>query len=141
MRLPKKDLIATALVAVAVALYLLWLLDATLPGMNDTRVTGLAVLALGFAASASAVVPGFEQLMHGNKTYLSVTTLLGLVAFAGGLTMVLWASSAGLGVMVGAMAVLWAISTTHHLLLTKGQSEPAMTQLTAARREQHLSSR
>lgn len=141
MRLPKKDIIATALVAVAVALYLLWLLDATLPGMNDTRVTGLAVLALGFAASASAVVPGFEQLMHGNKTYLSVTTLLGLVAFAGGLTMVLWASSAGLGVMVGAMAVLWAISTTHHLLLTKGQSEPATTQLTAARREQHLSSR
>ena len=141
MRLPKKDIIATALVAVAVALYLLWLLDATLPGMNDTRVTGLAVLALGFAASASAVVPGFEQLMHGNKAYLSVTTLLGLVAFAGGLTMVLWASSAGLGVMVGAMAALWAISTTHHLLLTKGQSEPATTQLTAARREQHLSSR
>jgi hypothetical protein len=141
MRLPKKDIIATALVAVAVALYLLWLLDATLPGMNDTRVTGLAVLALGFAASASAVVPGFEQLMHGNKAYLSVTTLLGLVAFAGGLTMVLWASSAGLGVMVGAMAVLWAISTTHHLLLTNGQSEPATTQLTAARRERHLSSR
>jgi uncharacterized membrane protein YqgA involved in biofilm formation len=139
MRLPKRDILATALVAVAVALYLLWLLDATLPGMSDTRVTGLVILALGFAASASAVVPGFEQLMHGNKTYLSVTTLLGLVAFAGGLTMLLWASSAGLGVMVGAMAVLWAISTSHHLLLTKGQPEPATAQLAAARREQHLS--
>lgn len=141
MRLPKRDILATALVAVAVALYLLWLLDASLPGMSDTRVTGLAILALGFAASASAVVPGFEQLLHGGKIYLSVTTVLGLVAFAGGLTMVLWASSAGLAVMVGAMAALWAISTTHHLLLTKGQSEPVTTQLVATQREQHLSSR
>ena len=128
MRLPKRDIIATVLVAVAVALYLLWLLDATLPGMSDTRVTGLVILALGFAASASAVVPGFEQLMHGDKTYLAITALLGLVAFAGGITMVLWASEAGLAVLVGGMAVLWAIATTHHLLLAKGQSEPVTTQ-------------
>jgi hypothetical protein len=124
MRLPKRDVIATVLVAVAVALYLLVLLDAALPGMSDIRVTGLVILALGFAASASAVVPGFEQLMHGNKAYLTLTTLLGLVAFAGGLMMVLWASSTGLAVLVGAMVVLWAISTTHHLLLTKVRPEP-----------------
>lgn len=123
MRVPKRDIIATVLVAVAIALYLLWLLDATLPGMSGTRVTGLVILALGFAASASAVVPGFEQLMHGNKAYLGVTALLGLVAFAGGLAMVVWASDTGLAVVVGAMAVLWAISTTHHLLLAKRRSE------------------
>ncbi|SES43026.1 hypothetical protein SAMN05216199_3560 [Pedococcus cremeus] len=140
MRLPKRDLIATALVAAAVALYLLWLLDATLPGMSNIRVTGLAILALGFAASASAVVPGFAQLVHGNKTYLAATTLLGLVAFAGGLAMVLWASSAGLGVLVATMAVLWAIATIHHLRLSKGQSEPT-TQIAVAPREHHLSNR
>lgn len=134
MRLPKRDIIATVLVAVAAALYLLWLFDAALPGMSDIRVTGLVILALGFAASASAVVPGFERLMHGNRTYLAVTTLLGLVAVTGGLTMVLWASSAGLAVLVGAMAVLWAISTTHHVLLTQGQSQPATTQPAPARR-------
>jgi hypothetical protein len=39
--------------------------------MSSARVTGAAVLALGFAASASAVVPGFAQLLHGSKTYLA----------------------------------------------------------------------
>jgi uncharacterized membrane protein YqgA involved in biofilm formation len=129
------------LVAVAVALYLLWLLDATLPVLGDTRATGLAILALDFVASASAVVPGFERQMHGNKTYLTATALLGLVAFAGGLTAVIWNSSAGQAVLVGAMAALWAISTTHHLLLTEAKSEPATAQLGAGRRERHVSSR
>jgi hypothetical protein len=141
MRLPKRDIIATVLVAVAAALYLLWLLDATLPGLSDTRATGLAILALGFAASASAVVPGFEGLMHGNKTYLAATTLLGLVAFAGGLTVVIWSASAGLAVLVVAMAALWAISTTHHLLLATAKSEPTTAQLGAARGERHVSRR
>jgi hypothetical protein len=45
---------------------LLWAIDSTLPGMSSTRATGVAVLALGFAASASAVVPAFGQLLHGN---------------------------------------------------------------------------
>ena len=141
MRLPKKDLIATVLVAGAVALYLLWLFDASLPAMSDVRVTGLVILALGFAASAVAVVPGFDVLMQGSRSYLAVTTLLGLVALASGLTMALWASSAGLAVLVGAMAVLWAIATTHHLLLTASQPQPSVTHAATAGREQHLSSR
>jgi hypothetical protein len=141
MRLPRRDIIATVLVAAAVALYVLWLFDATLPGLSDTRATGLTILTLGFAASASAVVPGFERLMHGNKTYLAATTLLGLVAFAGGLTVVIWNSSVGLAVLVGAMAALWAISTTHHLLLAKATSEPVTAQRGAARSEPHVSSR
>jgi hypothetical protein len=140
MRLPKRDIIATILVAAAVALYVLWLLDAALPGMSDIRVTGLVILALGFAASASAVVPGFAQLMHGNKAYLTATTLLGLVAFAGGLALVLWASNAGLAVLVAAMAVLWAIATNHHLQLARRQSAPASGNA-ADRREPQLSSR
>lgn len=141
MSLPRRDIVATVLVAVAVALYALWLLDTTLPGMSRTRVTGLVILALGFAASAAAVVPGFDRLMHGNKAYLAATTLLGLVAFAGGLSMVLWASSAGLGVLVGAMVLLWVVATVHHLQLATRQPEPAAHRPAAPRREQHLSSR
>lgn len=41
MTLPKKDIIATVLVAVAVVLHLVWLLDATLPGMGGTRAAGV----------------------------------------------------------------------------------------------------
>lgn len=135
MRLPKKDIVATALVGAAVVLYALWLFDATLPAMSGIRATGLVILVLGFVASAVAVVPGFERLMHGSKTYLAVTTLLGLVAFAGGLTLVLWSSSAGLAVLVTSMAVLWAIATTHHLRLATARMESATTQPTAQREQ------
>lgn len=114
MYLPRRDIIATALVAVAGLLYLLWALGATLPGMSGTRATGLVVLALGFAASASAVVPTFGQLLHGNKVYLVVTSLIGLVALAAGVQMLVTASGTGLAVVMAAMAVLWLIATVHH---------------------------
>jgi hypothetical protein len=54
MYLSKRDVIATGLVAVAGLLYLLWAIGSALPGMSSARAPGVAVLALGFAASASA---------------------------------------------------------------------------------------
>jgi hypothetical protein len=119
MHLPKKDIIATGLVAAAVVLYLMWLVDATLPRLGGTRATGVVILALGFAASATAVVPGFDQLMHGNKVYMAGTSLLGLVAFISGVVMLTSASEVALAVMMGAMVVLWGISTEHHTMLVK----------------------
>src|SRR4249919_3370026 len=120
MHLPKTDIIATCLVAAAGGLYLLWAIGSTLPGMSSTRATGVAVLALGFAASASAVVPTFSQLLHGSKTYLAITSLIGLAALAAGVQMLITASGTGLTVVMAAMAVLWLIATIHHSL-------PAMT--------------
>jgi hypothetical protein len=117
MRLPQRDVIATALVAVAAALYALWALDAAPAGFAGARVTGIVVLALGFAASASAVVPGFEQLIHGNKAYLAVTSLVGLVAFGAGIAMLVSGDGVMLTVVMIAMAVLWLVSTVHHALL------------------------
>ena len=119
MHLPKRDIIATGLVALAGLLYLLWAIDFALPGMSSTRATGVAVLALGFAASASAVVPGFDQLLHGNKVYLATTSVIGLAAFAAGMQMLITASGAGLTVVMAAMAVLWLIATIHHSLMAK----------------------
>lgn len=119
MRLPKTDIIATGLVAVAGLLYLLWAIDSTLPGMSSARATGVAVLALGFAASASAVVPTFGQLLRGNKAYLVITSLIGLAAAAAGVQMLITASGTGLTVVMAAMAVLWLIATIHHSLLAK----------------------
>ena len=77
MRLPKQDIVATVLVAAAGLLYLLWAVGSAPLGLGSTRATGLVVLGLGFAASASAVVPNFDQLIHGNKAYLAVTSLIG----------------------------------------------------------------
>ncbi len=115
MRLPRRDLIATALVAGASVLYLLWAIGA----MSDARATGAVVLVLGFAASASAVVPNFDQLLRGNKVYLAVTSLIGLVALIGGGVMLLDASGTGLTVVMAAMGALWLIATIHHGLLAR----------------------
>lgn len=119
MHLPKRDMIATGLVAVAVVLYLLWAFDAAILGLDSTRATGIVVLALGFAASASAVVPGFEGLIHGNKTYLALTTIVGFVAFGAGIAMLMAASDTALGVLMATMCVLWLIATVHHIQLAE----------------------
>jgi hypothetical protein len=117
MKLPKRDLVATVLVAVAIALYLLWAADAAPPGLDGVRATGLVILGLGFAASASAVVPGFDQLIHGNKMYLASTSAIGVAAFVAGLVMLLATSETALAVLMIAMVVLWAMSTAHHVML------------------------
>lgn len=119
MHLSIRDTIATCLVAVAGLLYLLWAVGSTLPGMSSTRVTGVAVLALGFAASASAVVPTFGQLLHGNKTYLVLTSLIGLAAAAAGVQMLITASGTSLAVVIAAMGALWLIATIRHSLLSR----------------------
>ncbi len=131
MYLPKRDLIATGLVGIAGLLYLLWAIDSALPGMSSTRATGVAVLALGFAASASAVVPAFDRLIHGNRAYLVLTSLVGLAAFAAGIQTLVTASGAGLTTLMAAMATLWLIATIHHSLLARTASPPVASGQTA----------
>lgn len=116
MRLPNKDMIATCAVVAAVVLYLLWVIDATLPGMSTVRVTALVILVLGFVASAIAVVPSFDDLLHGNKGYLVATSALGLVALVAG-AVTLWSATAtALAVLMATLVALWLVATTHHVL-------------------------
>jgi hypothetical protein len=119
MSLPKRDVFATCLVAVAGLLYWLWAADAAPPGLDSVRATGLVILGLGFAASASAVVPGFEQLLHGNKLYLGVTAASGLIALAAGVQMLVASSEVALAVLMATMGALWLIATIHHVLLAE----------------------
>ena len=119
MRLPKRDVVATGLVGAAGIVYLLWAVGWSVPGMSGVRATGVAILALGFAASATAVVPGFDGLLHGSKVYLTVTSMIGLVALVGGVIMLVAGSSAAMAIVVVAMGVLWLIATVHHGLLAR----------------------
>jgi hypothetical protein len=119
MRLPRRDVVATVLVAVAATLFTLWAFDVALFGLGAVRATGVVMLALGFAASASAVVPGFEELIHGNKTYRIVTSLIGFAAFGAGIVMLVNASGVALTVVMVAIGVLWLIATVHHALLAR----------------------
>ena len=122
MRIPTRDRIATGLVACAVIVYTLWAAGLTLLGMDSIRVTGLVVLGLGFAASASAVVPGFDELLHGSKLYLLVTSLIGLLALVAGVVMLVATSEIALGMVMAAMVVLWMIATVHHTMLTNSET-------------------
>ena len=119
MSLRKRDVIATCLVGVAGVLFGLWAADAAPPGLDGVRATGLVVLALGFAASAVAVVPGFEQLLRGNKLYLATTAAIGVVALAAGVQMLVASSEVGLAVLMATMGAMWVIATVHHALLAE----------------------
>lgn len=119
MNLSEKDAIATSLVAIAGILYLLWFIGSAPPGLSGMRATGIVILVLGFAASAVAVVPGFGELMHGSKIYMTVTSFIGLGAAIGGLLMLVAESEAGLAVVMTAMVVLWLIATIHHSMLAR----------------------
>jgi hypothetical protein len=119
MRTSTRDLIATVLVAVAGLVYLMWAVGAAVPGTGSTRVAGIVVLALGFAASASAVVPTFLQLLHGSRVYLAATSLIGLAAFIGGLMTIVSASRAGFALLIATTVTLWLISTVHHRALAR----------------------
>ncbi len=119
MTLQKRDIVATVLVAAGAGIYLLWLFDTVPSGMSDVRTTGAIILALGFAASAIAVVPTFGQLLHGNRTYLAVTSLLGLGALIAGVVMLVGTSEPALAVVMGAMVTMWLIATIHHSRLAK----------------------
>lgn len=99
--------------------------------MARAIIASATVLALGFAASASAVVPTFGQLLHGNKAYLVITSLLGLAAVAAGVLMLITASGTALAALMAATAVLWLIATVHHGVLAK-----TGRQLQQARRHQ-----
>ena len=129
MNLQKRDVAATSLVAAAVVIYLLWLLDAMPSGISDVRATGAVILALGFAASAIAVVPTFGQLLGGNKAYLAVTSLLGLVAMVAGVVLLVGTSEPALAVVMVAMVTMWLIATIHHSRLAKTTSLMSADQL------------
>lgn len=124
MRLSKRDLIATVLVGVAVLLDALREAGTTLSALEGVRATGVPVLVLGFLASAVAVVPSFDELLHGSKVYLTVASGVGVVAAIAGALVLVDASTAALTTLVVAMLLLWAMATAHHLMLADRQ-EPA----------------
>lgn len=114
MRLDRRDVVATVFVVAGGLVYLLWLADRAVPGLTSARAVALFVLGTGIAASASAVVPSFEQLMHGSKSYMAVTSLIGGVAAVAGVVAVVRQTDGMLGLLVAATAVLWIIATVRH---------------------------
>jgi hypothetical protein len=112
MNLTKRDRIATLLVAIAAAIYGIWLTGVA-PGLTAS-LAAIAILMLGFLASASAVVPGFAALLRGSRAYLAVASLIGLIALASGVITVVNATETTLAVLLTATLVLWSFATIRH---------------------------
>jgi hypothetical protein len=125
-RLTARDRAASAFVALGTLVYLLWLADAELPGLSSVRAVTVAVLALGFAASASAVVPGFDGLIHGSKTYLGVTSLVGTGALAAGIFALVTESEGWLAALVATTLVMWVVSTIRHAIANAPTGRPVV---------------
>ena len=115
MSIPWRDRIATVLVATATVIYLLWLMG-RLEGLTATSIA-LLVLALGFIASASAVVPGFAALLSGSRVYLALASLGGLVALVCGVLTVTQATEQTLAILVVATIGLWVGATVRHTMV------------------------
>jgi hypothetical protein len=111
-----KDLRATFCVAGAALFYAFWAADVGVPGVHTARATGIIVLAFGFVASVTAVVPGFEQLMRGSKAYLALTGSLGAMAAAAGVHLLFTGSGTSLSIVMAATVALWLIATMRHSL-------------------------
>lgn len=112
MNLTTRDRVATLLVATATFIYGVWL-TGFVDGLTAASVA-IVILALGFLASASAVVPGFAALLAGSRAYLAVASVLGLVALGGGILTVANATEDTLALLVIATLVLWASATVRH---------------------------
>jgi hypothetical protein len=115
MSIPWRDRIATLLVATATLIYSLWLIG-PLEGLTVSSIAVL-VLALGFIASASAVVPGFAALLSGSRLYLALASLGGLVALVCGVLTVTQATEQTLAILVVATIGLWVAATVRHTMV------------------------
>jgi hypothetical protein len=120
MKLTRRDRFATVLVATAALVYVLWLLGVGSADVTGVRTVASIVLALGFVASASAVVPGFDGLVHGSKTYLVGTSLMGLGALVSGVGALVTGETLALGLLTAATVLLWVVSTARHATVAHG---------------------
>jgi hypothetical protein len=121
MRLPLRDALATLLVLASLLVFAAREMGMPLPGFGEVSAVAVAVLALGIAASMSAVVPGFAALLHGSRLYLVTASVLGLVALGAGLWAVFGGEAAALGALIAATVALWTMSTLRHVAVNRPQ--------------------
>jgi hypothetical protein len=115
MQIGLRDRIATALVVLGVSLAVAWWASAPFVETLDVRSVAIAVTVLGMLASASAVVPGFGELLRGSRSYLVGTSVLGILALIAAGVSTVYLDERALAVLVVATLVLWAVSTARHM--------------------------
>jgi hypothetical protein len=111
-----RDGLATVFVAIGLVIYGAWVTGGGILGLDSVGAVSLAVLGLGVAASASAVLSGWDELMErGSRLYVFGASGLGGLALGAGLWAIFGRDPAGAAVLVAATAALWAMSTARHV--------------------------
>jgi hypothetical protein len=126
MRLNRTDAFASVAVGVAVLVFAMWLADVAMPGTGSVRTVGAVVLGLGWLASAVAVVPNFDELIHASRLYLVVTGVLGVAAMVAGVIVLVNANEAMLALLVSVTVALWVLATVRHTVATRHREQPAL---------------
>jgi hypothetical protein len=115
MQIGLRDWIATVLVLAGVGVALAWWASLPVVETFDVRTVSILVTAMGMLASASAVVPGFSALVHGSRSYLAGTSIVGTLALVAAGVAIVNADERALAVLVIASIVLWIVSTMRHM--------------------------
>jgi hypothetical protein len=115
MRISLRDVLATIFVGVAVLIWAAWALEAPFLWLDAVPAIAAAILVLGVAASLSAVVPGFDELIHGSLVYLAVASALGVLALLAAVWAIINSEPAALAGLVASTVLLWAVSTMRHI--------------------------
>ena len=111
-----RDALATVMVVIALVIYAAWLAGGGIFGLDTVAAVSLAILGLGIVASASAVVPGWDDLMaRGSRLYVAGASAIGGLAFGAGLWAIVSHDTVGAAILVVATVALWAMSTARHL--------------------------
>lgn len=112
MQLTWRDGLATGFVFAGALLYGLWL-TGVVPA--ESELIAAVVLALGLAASVTAVVYGVGAgLLRAPKVYLVVASLIGVAASVAGGIAVATGDEAMLATLVTATVLMWLLSTIRH---------------------------
>ena len=120
-----RDRVATVLVGAATLLAIGWFADVLDLHSIDVAWITVAVMVLGVPPSAMAVIPGFAGLIHGSRTYLLVSSLLGLAATAAALATIMNRTEETLIALVALTVILWAGATLRHSgMLATGRLQP-----------------
>lgn len=136
MRLTWKDGVATAVMALIVAVYLLYLSGTDVVFVSGVRGATVAILLLGAIGCGYGAA---DELYRATKStavrmFKVVASAFGVVALGAGLVALIGASEVALTVLFAATTALWLISTARHLAGV-GEARLATDDSTESRKE------
>ena len=116
MRLSWKDGVATAAVALVVTVYLLFAAGADVVLISSAQGAGTAMLLFGIVGCAYGAADELFEAKGSTarKTYIVITSALGVTAAAAGLLAVIFGYEIALTVLLAATVTMWLLATARH---------------------------